>query len=60
MRQLWQDRACECLLGRLRTAGEACHAMLNERLRATLTWVIQQVRDLEKAPNPVLAKLRLT
>jgi hypothetical protein len=33
--------------------------MLNETLRATLTWVIQQVRDYEKDAKHVLARLRL-
>lgn len=59
MRQLWEDRACESPLGGLRAIREACRAVLNETLRATLTWVIRQVRDFENDPNPVLAKLRL-
>jgi hypothetical protein len=32
---------------------------LNETLRATLTWVVQQVQDCEKDANHVLARLRL-
>ena len=59
MRQLRQDCARDWALCRLKTIGEACRAMLNETLRATLTWVIQQVRDNEKDPNHVLARLRL-
>ena len=59
MRQLRQDRAREWALGRLKTIGEACRAMLNETLRATLTWVVHQVRDCEKDANHVLARLRL-
>lgn len=57
--QLRQDRAREWALCRLKTIGEACRAMLNETLRATLTWVVQQVRDYDKDANHVLARLRL-
>jgi hypothetical protein len=59
VRQRRQDRAREWALCRLKTVGEACRAMLNETLRATLTWVVQQVRDYEKDANHVLARLRL-
>ena len=59
MRQLRQDRARDWALCRLKTIGEACRAMLNETLRATLTWVVQQVREYEKDPNHVFARLRL-
>jgi hypothetical protein len=38
----------------------ACRAMLAETLRATLGWVIQQVREFGNDHNHVLAKLRLT
>jgi len=59
MRQLRQDRARDWALCRLTTIGEACRAMLRETLRATLTWVVEQVQDHEKAPDHVLARLRL-
>jgi len=58
MRQLRQDCAREWAICRLKTIGAAW--MLNETLRATLTWVVQQVRDYEKDATHVLAKLRLT
>jgi len=58
MRQLRQDCAREWALCRLKTIGAAW--MLNETLRATLTWVVQQVRDYEKDATHVLARLRLT
>ena len=45
MRQLRQNRAQEWALRRLTTIGEACRAMLHETLRATLAWVVQQVRE---------------
>jgi hypothetical protein len=59
MRQLRQNRAREWALGRLKTIGEACRAMSNETLRATLTWVVEQARDYEKDAEHVMAKLRL-
>jgi hypothetical protein len=34
--------------------------MLDETLRATLTWVVQQVREHEKDHHYVLDRLRLT
>ena len=58
MRQLRQDRARDWALTRLKTIGEACRAMLNETLRATITWAIDQARDHEKDAGHVLAKLR--
>jgi hypothetical protein len=60
MRQLRQDRAQEWALCRLKTIGEACRAMLDETLRATLIWVVHEVRECGKDANHVLAKLRLT
>ncbi len=59
MRQLRQDRSHEWALCRLKTIGEACRAMLGETLRATVSWVVQQVREHEKDHDYVLAKLRL-
>jgi hypothetical protein len=59
MRQLRQDRSHQWALCRLKTIGEACRAMLDETLRATVTWVVQQVREHEKDHNYVLARLRL-
>ena len=59
MSQLRQDRARDWALCRLKTIGEACRAMANETLRATLTWVVQQVREYGKDADHILAKLRL-
>ena len=59
MRQLRQDRSREWALCRLKTIGEACRAMLNETLRATLTWVVQQVQEHEKDLDHVFVKIRL-
>jgi len=33
--------------------------MANETLRATITWVVQQVEEYGKDGNHILAKLRL-
>jgi hypothetical protein len=60
MVQLRQGRACDWALCRLKTIGEACRAMLNESLRATLAWVIQQVQEYGNDATHVFARLRLT
>ena len=59
MRQLRQDRSHQWALCRLKTIGEACRAMLDETLRATITWVVQQVQENEKDLDHVFAKIRL-
>lgn len=59
MRQLRQDRSHQWALCRLKTIGEACRAMLNETLRDTITWVVQQVQENGKDADHVLAKLSL-
>ena len=59
MRQLRQDHAREWAFCRLKTIGEACRAMLNETLRATISWVIDEVLIHEKDRDYVMAKLRL-
>lgn len=59
MRQLRQDCSREWAFCRLKTIGEACRAMLDETLRVTLSWVVQQVRKYGKDDNHVFAKLRL-
>jgi hypothetical protein len=41
------------------TSGEACRAMLNETLRATLNWVVEQVQHHDKDAHHVFAELRL-
>ena len=59
MRQLRQDCSNDWALCRLKTIGEACRAMLNETLRDTITWVVQQVQENGKDADHVLAKLSL-
>lgn len=59
MRQLKHDRAQDWALHRLTTIGEACRAMLNETLRATLNWVIQQVQHHGKDKDFVFEMLHL-
>lgn len=60
MLQLRQDRARDWALCRLKTIGEACRAMLDETLRATITWVVHQVAECGKDHDYVLAALHLT
>ncbi len=59
MIQLRQDCAREWAQSRLTTIGEACRAMANETLRATITWAVRQVEEYGKDVNHILAKLRL-
>jgi hypothetical protein len=59
VRQLRADRSHEWALCRLKTIGEACRAMLTESLRATISWVIDCVRDDKKDHKYVLSKLCL-
>jgi hypothetical protein len=40
--------------------GKACRAVLNATFRATLTWVVQQVREHGEDADHVFAKLQLT
>jgi hypothetical protein len=60
MSQLRQGHANDWALHRLTTIGEACRAMLNETLRTTLAWAIQQVTEKSQSYNHIVAKLRLT
>ena len=57
--QLRQNCAREWALHRLTTIGEACRAMLRENLRATLAWAIQQVTEMERPFDHVIAHLGL-
>jgi len=58
--QLKQGRAKQWALCRLTTIGEACRAMLNETLRETLTWAIEQVTEKSQKKEHVMAQLGLT
>lgn len=60
MSQLRQSRAREWALHRLTTIGEACRAMLRENLRATLAWVIEQVKEKVQSFDHVVAQLGLS
>jgi hypothetical protein len=60
MSQLRQGHAKDWALHRLTTIGEACRAMLNETLRTTLAWAIQQATEKSQSYNHIVAKLRLT
>jgi hypothetical protein len=60
MRELNQSRAREWSVHRLKTIGEACHAMIHEVLRATLNWAMQQTTIHGKRPEIVIKLLGLT
>lgn len=59
MRELKHDRSREWALCRLKTIGEACHAMLHESLRATLNWAMEQTANQGKRPEIVIKLLGL-
>ncbi len=58
--QLKQGHAKDWALCRLTTIGEACRAMLNETLRTTLAWAIEQVTEKSRSYDHVVANLGLT
>tara|TARA_B100001013_G_scaffold236358_1_gene145453 strand:- start:61 stop:1314 length:1254 start_codon:yes stop_codon:yes gene_type:complete len=58
--QLNQNRAKEWAFHRLTTIGEACRAVLNETMRTTLDWAIEQVTENSQKREHVMALLRLT
>lgn len=60
MRQLKQGHAKDWALCRLTTIGEACRAMLNETLRTTIAWVVEQVTEKSRSYDHLVAKLGLT
>jgi len=60
MSQLKQGHAKDWALCRLKTIGEACRAMLNETLRTTLSWAIEQATDNFQKRQHVMAQLGLT
>jgi len=59
MRELKTSRAKVWALQRLTTIGQACHAVANETLRATLEWAIHQVVNKSQKPQHVIAQLGL-
>ena len=60
MSQLKQGHAKDWALCRLTTIGEASRAMLNETLRTTLAWVIEQATIKSRSYDHIVAKLGLT
>jgi hypothetical protein len=58
--QLRQSRAKSWAFGWLTTIGQACRAMNDETLRATLSWAIEQITEKSQNPQHVMAHLRLT
>lgn len=60
MNQLRQAGAKEWALERLTTIGQACRAVMNETLRSTLTWAVEQVAGKSKKLPEIMEKLGLT
>jgi hypothetical protein len=44
---------------RLTTIGQACHAVADETLAATLRWAISEITEKTRKPQPVAAQLGL-
>lgn len=59
VRELRQPRAYDWAFQKLKTIGEACRAMLNESLRATLNWAMQHVQQPNISAEIVLTQLGL-
>jgi hypothetical protein len=60
VRELKHERARAWAFRRLKTIGEACHAMIHESLRATLNWAMDQSAKQGKRPEMVIKLLGLT
>ena len=59
MRQLNSSRAKEWTLQRLKTIGQACRAVADETLSATLRWAMLQITEKSQRPRHVIDQLRL-
>jgi hypothetical protein len=59
MQQLRNDGAKDWAINRLTTIGQACRAVTDETLRATLQWAMAQITVNSQEPKHVLAKLGL-
>jgi DDE superfamily endonuclease len=59
VRQLRDSRATKWALRRLTTIGQACRAVADETLRATLQWAITQITEKSRTTQHVIAQLGL-
>ena len=59
MRELKTRRAKEWALRRLTTIGEACRAVADDTLGATLRWAIVEITEKSRKPRDVIAELGL-
>jgi hypothetical protein len=59
VRQLRDSRATKWALRRLTTIGQACRAVAEETLRATLQWAITQITEKSRTTQHVIAQLGL-
>lgn len=60
MRQLKSSRAKEWATKRLTTIGQACRAVVDETLAATLRWALAEINDKTRNIQHVFAQLGLT
>ena len=59
MQQLKNSRAKGWALQRLTTIGQACRAVANETLRATLEWAVAQINENSHKPLHIIAPVGL-
>jgi len=59
MRQLKSGRAKEWAQNRLMTIGQACRAVADETLAATLRWALEEINEKSRKPQHVIAQLGL-
>jgi hypothetical protein len=59
MQQLHNSQAKEPMLRRLKTIGQACRAVADETLSATLRWAMIQITEKSQKPRHVIAQLGL-
>ena len=59
MRELKSSRAKEWALERQKTVGQACRAVANETLGATLRWAITEITENSQQTKHVIAQLGL-
>jgi hypothetical protein len=59
MRELKHSRAKEWAKGRLTTIGQACRAVADETLAATLRWAMTEITEKYQKPQHVIAQLGL-
>ena len=59
VRELRHLRTSDWAFQKLKTIGEACRAMVNESLRATLNWALRHVQQPHFSKKTLFKQLRL-